>query len=146
MAQFIYPLDARLIRLIAHRSALRLSHTTLTSQWLPEHVFPPPAPQPRLNIGYISSDYSCVWLAPIRSFHLTSTCLLQRPSNSTFNAIGLRAPQSRTLPYIRIRYIRIRRIYLSQENCFRYGVLSGRIHLVNSGNRRTNNTRRDSYM
>ncbi|KLO14446.1 hypothetical protein SCHPADRAFT_826424 [Schizopora paradoxa] len=55
---FIYPLDARLTRLIAHRSALRLSHTALASHWLPEHVFPPPAPQPRLNVGYISSDYT----------------------------------------------------------------------------------------
>ncbi|OBZ83746.1 putative UDP-N-acetylglucosamine--peptide N-acetylglucosaminyltransferase SEC [Choanephora cucurbitarum] len=56
---FTYPLDARQIRLISHRNALRISHTALTSSWLPAHVYPPPPPpQHRLKIGYISSDFN----------------------------------------------------------------------------------------
>ncbi|KAI8089349.1 glycosyl transferase family 41-domain-containing protein [Halteromyces radiatus] len=56
---FTYPLTARQIRLISHRNALRISHTTLTSSWLAPHVYPPPRPPcPRLKIGYVSSDFN----------------------------------------------------------------------------------------
>ncbi|KAJ2726261.1 hypothetical protein GGI07_000738 [Coemansia sp. Benny D115] len=58
---FTYPLDAREVRLISHRNALRLSFSTLGggAPWLPAQVFPPPpAPAHRLHIGYVSSDFN----------------------------------------------------------------------------------------
>lgn len=56
---FTYPLNARQIRLISHRNALRISHSTLTSSWVPAHVYPPPSPPaPRYKIGYVSSDFN----------------------------------------------------------------------------------------
>ncbi|KAG0229282.1 hypothetical protein BGW41_003075 [Actinomortierella wolfii] len=56
---FTYPLSARQIRLISHRNALRITHGTLSSHWLPNTVYPPPRPpQPRLKIGYVSSDFN----------------------------------------------------------------------------------------
>lgn len=56
---FTYPLSARQIRLICHRNALRISHTTLTQMWMPDVVYPPPSPpSPKINIGYISSDFN----------------------------------------------------------------------------------------
>lgn len=57
--QFAYPMTARLIRLIAHRHALRTSYSALTSPWLPNHIQPPPSPPVRgkINIGYVSSDF-----------------------------------------------------------------------------------------
>ncbi|KAI7903720.1 uncharacterized protein BX663DRAFT_507366 [Cokeromyces recurvatus] len=56
---FTYPLNARQIRLISHRNALRISHASLTSGWLAPHVYPPPPPPLlRLKIGYISSDFN----------------------------------------------------------------------------------------
>lgn len=56
--KFIYPLSAREIRLVAHRNAIRVSHSTLTRPWLPEHVYPPPPPPgPKINVGYVSSDF-----------------------------------------------------------------------------------------
>ncbi|KAF9163245.1 hypothetical protein BGX20_001387 [Mortierella sp. AD010] len=56
---FTYPLTSRQIRLISHRNALRISHGTLASHWLPSTVYPPPAPpSPRLKIGYVSSDFN----------------------------------------------------------------------------------------
>ncbi|KAJ1847748.1 hypothetical protein LPJ57_008718, partial [Coemansia sp. RSA 486] len=58
---FTYPLDAREVRLISHRNALRLSFSTLGggAPWLPTHVYrPPPAPAAVLNIGYVSSDFN----------------------------------------------------------------------------------------
>ncbi|KAI9302763.1 glycosyl transferase family 41-domain-containing protein [Cunninghamella echinulata] len=57
---FTYPLTARQVRLISHRNALRITHSTLSSSsWLPSHVYPPPPPpQPRLKIGYVSSDFN----------------------------------------------------------------------------------------
>ncbi|KAN0063226.1 hypothetical protein ACQY0O_004390 [Thecaphora frezii] len=56
---FTYPLSARQIRLICHRNALRISQGTLTQMWLPDHVYPPPAPPaPKINVGYISSDFN----------------------------------------------------------------------------------------
>lgn len=56
--QFIYPLPPRIIRLIAHRNALRISFTALSQPWLPRHVYPPPPPPVNgvLNIGYVSND------------------------------------------------------------------------------------------
>ncbi|PCH33636.1 glycosyltransferase family 41 protein [Wolfiporia cocos MD-104 SS10] len=55
---FTYPLAPRMVRLIAHRNALRISYTAHSQTWLPEHVFRPPPPPVRgkLNIGYISND------------------------------------------------------------------------------------------
>ncbi|KAL5495255.1 hypothetical protein ACEPAI_718 [Sanghuangporus weigelae] len=55
---FIYPLSAREIRLVAHRNAARVSHSTLTCSWLPEYVYPPPPPDPKINVGYVSSDFA----------------------------------------------------------------------------------------
>ncbi|CEG81888.1 Putative Family 41 glycosyltransferase (Fragment) [Rhizopus microsporus] len=56
---FTYPLNARQIRLISHRNALRVSHIALTSSWVPTHVYPPPPPpSPRLKLGYVSSDFN----------------------------------------------------------------------------------------
>jgi len=56
---FTYPLDARQVRLISHRNALRISHSVLTSPWLPASVYPPPPPpSPHIKIGYISSDFN----------------------------------------------------------------------------------------
>jgi hypothetical protein len=56
---FTYPLTPLQIRLISHRNALRISHNTLSSNWLPSTVYPPPAPpSPKLRIGYVSSDFN----------------------------------------------------------------------------------------
>ncbi|KAJ2028055.1 hypothetical protein H4S03_007992 [Coemansia sp. S3946] len=57
---FTYPLDAREIRLISHRNALRLSFSTLSggAPWLPRHVYPPPPQAAVLRIGYVSSDFN----------------------------------------------------------------------------------------
>ncbi|KAI9307445.1 glycosyl transferase family 41-domain-containing protein [Cunninghamella echinulata] len=56
---FTYPLSARQIRLISHRNALRISHTTLTSSWISPYVYPPPPPPcPRIKVGYVSSDFN----------------------------------------------------------------------------------------
>ncbi|KAJ2064668.1 hypothetical protein GGI17_000810 [Coemansia sp. S146] len=57
---FTYPLDAREIRLISHRNALRLSFSTLSggAPWLPRHVYPPPPMAAVLRIGYVSSDFN----------------------------------------------------------------------------------------
>ncbi|EKM61041.1 glycosyltransferase family 41 protein [Phanerochaete carnosa HHB-10118-sp] len=55
---FVYPLSARMIRLIPHRNALRISFAALSQPWLPPHVYPPPPPPKDgvLNIGYVSND------------------------------------------------------------------------------------------
>ncbi|KAI0068185.1 hypothetical protein BV25DRAFT_1867220 [Artomyces pyxidatus] len=55
---FGYSLSPRIIRLISHRNALRISYTALTQPWLPQHVYPPPPPpfEGKINIGYVSSD------------------------------------------------------------------------------------------
>ncbi|KAG2176296.1 hypothetical protein INT43_005530 [Umbelopsis isabellina] len=56
---FTYPLSSRQIRLISHRNALRISHGTLSSSWVPAHVYPPPPPPaPRIKLGYLSSDFN----------------------------------------------------------------------------------------
>ena len=56
---FTYPVTAREARLIAHRNAMRTSHGALSQMWLPKHVYPPPPPpSPRINIGYVSSDFN----------------------------------------------------------------------------------------
>ncbi|KAI5124687.1 hypothetical protein M0805_004295 [Coniferiporia weirii] len=56
---FIYPFSARQLRLVAHRNAVRISHSTLTRPWLPEHVYPPPPPPyGRINVAYVSSDFT----------------------------------------------------------------------------------------
>ncbi|PWN50290.1 hypothetical protein IE53DRAFT_369041 [Violaceomyces palustris] len=56
---FTYPLSPRQIRLICHRNALRISQSALTQIWLPPHVYPPPTPPaPKINVGYISSDFN----------------------------------------------------------------------------------------
>ena len=56
---FTYPVTARETRLISHRTGLRISHSTLNQPWMPQHVYPPPAPPVggRLKIGYVSSDF-----------------------------------------------------------------------------------------
>ena len=56
---FTAPLSAKQIRQISQRNALRISVSTLRSNWLPVTVFPPPPPpNPQLNIGYVSSDFN----------------------------------------------------------------------------------------
>ncbi|SPO23110.1 related to UDP-N-acetylglucosaminyltransferase [Ustilago trichophora] len=56
---FTYPLSPRQIRLICHRNALRISQSTLTQMWVPDVVYPPPSPPaPKINVGYVSSDFN----------------------------------------------------------------------------------------
>ncbi|KAI9298100.1 TPR-like protein [Neoconidiobolus thromboides FSU 785] len=56
---FTYPLTPRQVRLISHRNALRIAHSTLTSPWLPSTVYPPPPPAlNKLRLGYVSSDFA----------------------------------------------------------------------------------------
>lgn len=67
---FTLKIPPRHIRLISHRTALRITQTTLSQQWLSPHVYPPPAPPaPRLRVGYISSDFNNHPLA-----HLMQSC------------------------------------------------------------------------
>lgn len=56
---FTCPLNAKDIRIISQRNALRISCSTMRSPWLPATVYPPPRPpNPHLNIGYLSSDFN----------------------------------------------------------------------------------------
>lgn len=56
---FTCPLTAQDVRRISQRNALRISCSTLRSPWVPNSVYPPPrAPNPCLNIGYVSSDFN----------------------------------------------------------------------------------------
>jgi hypothetical protein len=56
---FTCPLSAKQIRHISQRNGLRISSSTLRSPWLPNTVYPPPAPpQPYLKVGYVSSDFN----------------------------------------------------------------------------------------
>lgn len=67
---FTLKIPPRHIRLISHRTALRITQTTLSQLWLPSHVYPPPAPpSPRIRIGYVSSDFNNHPLA-----HLMQSC------------------------------------------------------------------------
>jgi protein O-GlcNAc transferase len=58
--QFTFPLMARTIRLIAHRNALHTSFTAFTQlgKNLSVHPIPRPPLHGRINIGYVSSDFS----------------------------------------------------------------------------------------
>lgn len=56
---FTCPLSTKQVRLISERNGLRISCSALRSAWLPEHVYPPPAPPaPYLRVGYVSSDFN----------------------------------------------------------------------------------------
>jgi tetratricopeptide (TPR) repeat protein len=57
---FTCPLNAKQVRMISQRNALRLSASTLRSSWLSNTVCPPPPPPVDgvLNIGYVSSDFN----------------------------------------------------------------------------------------
>ena len=56
---FTAPLSAKQIRQISQRNGLRISVSTMRSNWLPAQVYPPPPPpKPCLNVGYISSDFN----------------------------------------------------------------------------------------
>lgn len=57
---FTLPLSTRRIRIIAHRNAIRTSYLALSQDWLPPHVYQPPAPpgEGKLKVGYISSDFN----------------------------------------------------------------------------------------
>ncbi|CAG8297162.1 unnamed protein product [Penicillium salamii] len=56
---FTCPLSAKQIRQISQRNGLRISTSTLRLPWLPQTVFPPPAPPaPYLRVGYVSSDFN----------------------------------------------------------------------------------------
>lgn len=104
--QFIYSMSARQIRLIAHRNALRTSHTTLTRSWLPEHVYPPPRPpHQRLNIGYVSSDFKCeisgISLNIPSSLTCSTSVIIRRPisfNHCSACTIGLDLQSSVTPP------------------------------------------------
>ena len=64
LQQFTLPLRARTIRLIAHRNALHTSFTTFThlGKNLSVHPPPPPPSHGRINVGYVSSDFTWVFL------------------------------------------------------------------------------------
>ncbi|EJD47765.1 protein prenylyltransferase [Auricularia subglabra TFB-10046 SS5] len=54
---FIYPLSIRRTRLLSYRNGIRISYTTLTQPWMPQHVYPPPPPRRgKLHVGYLSGD------------------------------------------------------------------------------------------
>ncbi|OJA11148.1 hypothetical protein AZE42_02366 [Rhizopogon vesiculosus] len=56
---FTLPLSSSAIRRIAHRNALRASHNVMTQLSLDQGPIPPPPPvKRRINIGYVSSDFS----------------------------------------------------------------------------------------
>ncbi|KAF9223524.1 hypothetical protein BS17DRAFT_796151 [Gyrodon lividus] len=57
---FTFPLTARTIRLIAHRNALNVSFTALSHTGRDLIVRPPPPPPlcGRVNVGYVSSDFT----------------------------------------------------------------------------------------
>ncbi|KAJ2007948.1 hypothetical protein GGI04_001320 [Coemansia thaxteri] len=55
---FTYPLDARAIRLISHRNALRLSHAALANHSIARPVAQAPNPGEALHVGYVSSDFN----------------------------------------------------------------------------------------
>jgi tetratricopeptide (TPR) repeat protein len=56
---FTCPLTAKDIRMISQRNALRISCSTLRSQWVPATVYEPPKPPtPYLKVGYVSSDFN----------------------------------------------------------------------------------------
>ncbi|KAL9061540.1 MAG: hypothetical protein Q9162_000072 [Coniocarpon cinnabarinum] len=56
---FTLPLSAKQVRQISQRNGLRVSCSTLRTSWLPQSVYPPPAPPaPTLKIGYVSSDFN----------------------------------------------------------------------------------------
>ena len=56
---FTLPMTAKQIRLISQRNGLRVSTSTLRAAWMPQTVYPPPAPPaPQLRVGYVSSDFN----------------------------------------------------------------------------------------
>ncbi|EGO24549.1 glycosyltransferase family 41 protein [Serpula lacrymans var. lacrymans S7.9] len=57
---FTYPLTPRVIRLIAHRNALRMSHIALAKLKPSRGFHPPPHPplKGKINVGYMSSDFN----------------------------------------------------------------------------------------
>ncbi|OAR01556.1 hypothetical protein LLEC1_05707 [Akanthomyces lecanii] len=56
---FTSPLRANEVRIISQRNAMRISCSTLRAPWLPDTIFPPPAPPSHhLNVGYVSSDFN----------------------------------------------------------------------------------------
>lgn len=70
---FTTPLGAKEIRVISQRNALRISCSTLRSSWLPSRIYPPPPPpKPRLNVGYVSSDFNNHPLAHLYVYFFSS--------------------------------------------------------------------------
>ena len=56
---FTAPLSAKQIRQISQRNGLRVSVSTMRSNWVPAQVYPPPPPpKPYLIVGYVSSDFN----------------------------------------------------------------------------------------
>ncbi|KAK9466209.1 glycosyl transferase family 41-domain-containing protein [Lipomyces arxii] len=75
---FTMPFDNLHVREICRRTGLRVSITAQRSPWLPQYVYPPPAPpSPSLKIGYVSSDFNNHPLSHLMQnvfgFHLEST-------------------------------------------------------------------------
>lgn len=56
---FTTPLQARDIRAISQRNAVRISCSTYRAPWLSPRIYAaPPPPSPQLNVGYVSSDFN----------------------------------------------------------------------------------------
>ncbi|ANB11896.1 hypothetical protein AWJ20_123 [Sugiyamaella lignohabitans] len=57
---FTLPLNSFYVRQISEKAASRVSMTVLSQNWLPKHVYPPPASPKNgvLKVAYISSDFA----------------------------------------------------------------------------------------
>ena len=87
-SQFTLPLTARTIRLIAHRNALHTSLTAFTQlgRNLSVRPAPPPPFHGRINVGYVSSDFTWVFSSRVfqNNFFINSDHPLTHLMKSVF--------------------------------------------------------------